>query len=113
MYNAILDSCGSLRNQLGSVADNISLGTTLETMWSKNQDTDPLERQLMDWHFANLEFANAARLSTLSLGSWDQDDPFEFLGSHVFLPGGFPKIQGSAGLLVTGLRAYCVSRGPY
>ena len=37
----------------------------------------------MDWHFANLEFANATPLSNLSLKHWDQDDDFEFTGSHL------------------------------
>lgn len=37
----------------------------------------------MDWHFANLEFANATPLSNLSLKHWDQDDDFEFTGNHL------------------------------
>jgi [histone H3]-N6,N6-dimethyl-L-lysine4 FAD-dependent demethylase len=40
-------------------------------------------RQVLDWHFANLEFANATPLSYLSLKHWDQDDEFEFTGSHM------------------------------
>ena len=47
------------------------------------------DRQILDWHFANLEFANATPLSTLSLKHWDQDDGFEFSGSH--LTGNFIK----------------------
>ena len=46
-----------------------------------------LERRLLDWHFANLEFANAAPLRALSLRTWDQDDPHEMQGAHCFLPG--------------------------
>jgi hypothetical protein len=30
------------------------------------------DRQIIDWHFANLEFANATPLSNLSLKHWDQ-----------------------------------------
>jgi lysine-specific histone demethylase 1 len=41
------------------------------------------DRQVLDWHFANLEFANATPLSHLSLKHWDQDDEFEFTGSHM------------------------------
>jgi hypothetical protein len=43
------------------------------------------DRQILDWHFANLEFANAIaiRLSTLSLKRCYQDDDFEFTGSHL------------------------------
>ena len=46
-----------------------------------------LERRVLDWHFANLEFANAAPLRSLSLRTWDQDDPHEMQGAHCFLPG--------------------------
>ena len=41
------------------------------------------DRQILDWHFANLEFANATPLSNLSLKNWDQDDDFAFTGSHL------------------------------
>ncbi|PSN47346.1 Lysine-specific histone demethylase 1A [Blattella germanica] len=41
------------------------------------------DRQILDWHFANLEFANATPLTNLSLKHWDQDDDFEFTGSHL------------------------------
>lgn len=40
------------------------------------------DRQILDWHFANLEFANATPLHNLSLKHWDQDDDFEFIGHH-------------------------------
>ena len=44
---------------------------------------NPFDRQVLDWHFANLEFANETPLSLLSLQHWDQDDEFEFSGSHM------------------------------
>lgn len=47
------------------------------------------DRQILDWHFANLEFANAAPLSNLSLKHWDQDDDFEFTGSHLTIRNGY------------------------
>lgn len=47
------------------------------------------DRQILDWHFANLEFANATPLSTLSLKHWDQDDDFEFTGSHYTVKNGY------------------------
>ena len=43
--------------------------------------------QVLDWHMANLEYANAGLLASLSLGQWDQDDPWEMSGAHVLLPG--------------------------
>lgn len=47
------------------------------------------DRQILDWHFANLEFANAVPLEELSLKHWDQDDDFEFSGSHVTVQNGY------------------------
>ena len=47
------------------------------------------DRQVLDWHFANLEFANATPLSNLSLKHWDQDDDFEFSGSHLTVLNGY------------------------
>ncbi|CAF1159169.1 unnamed protein product [Didymodactylos carnosus] len=41
------------------------------------------DRRILDWHCANLEFANAAPLSCLSLKYWDQDDEYEFSGCHL------------------------------
>lgn len=50
------------------------------------------DRQILDWHFANLEFANASPLSFLSLKHWDQDDDFEFTGSHMSVQNGYSCI---------------------
>lgn len=47
------------------------------------------ERQILDWHFANLEFANATPLNNLSLKHWDQDDDFEFIGNHTTVKSGY------------------------
>lgn len=47
------------------------------------------DRQILDWHFANLEFANATPLTALSLKHWDQDDDFEFNGSHMTVRNGY------------------------
>ena len=53
----------------------------------KAEQQGRLKRRLLDWHMANLEFANATTLHKLSMRSWDQDDPYEVQGSHCFLPG--------------------------
>lgn len=47
------------------------------------------DRQILDWHFANLEFANATPLQNLSLKHWDQDDDFEFIGHHTTVLNGY------------------------
>ena len=45
--------------------------------------------QTIDWHFANLEFANATPLNNLSLKHWDQDDGFAFTGPHLTVRNGY------------------------
>ncbi|CAG0897457.1 unnamed protein product [Cyprideis torosa] len=50
------------------------------------------DRQILDWHIANLEFANASPLSKISLTEWDQDDEFELEGEHLFVRNGFSNI---------------------
>lgn len=91
-HNALLDKCDRYREDLGEVADQLSVGTALATLWAdaprvKEEAALALQERLMHWHFANIEFANAAKLRALSLRNWDQDDPYEMLGDHIFLPG--------------------------
>lgn len=50
------------------------------------------DRQLLDWHLANLEFANAADLDKLSLRHWNQDDAFEFSGCHLVVRNGYSVV---------------------
>jgi lysine-specific histone demethylase 1 len=88
-FNKLLDRASKWREEMETVADSISLGATLETLRVNAKVAEvPEERQLLDWHLANLEYANAGLLSNLSLAFWDQDDPYEMGGDHVFLPGG-------------------------
>ncbi|KAI3388130.1 hypothetical protein SNEBB_001190 [Seison nebaliae] len=47
------------------------------------------DRQLFNWHIANLEFANAVSLDQLSVSHWDQDDAYEFKGHHLTPTNGF------------------------
>jgi lysine-specific histone demethylase 1 len=53
------------------------------------------DRQILDWHFANLEFANATPLTNLSLKHWDQDDDFEFAGNHLTVRNGYSCLPSS------------------
>jgi monoamine oxidase len=57
----------------------------------------PQDLRLLNWHFANLEYANAANVSKLSLGGWDQDIGNEFEGEHAQVIGGY--IQVPRGIL--------------
>eukprot|EP01043_Picozoa_sp_COSAG02_P005479 COSAG02_NODE_148_length_33809_cov_158.369594_23_plen_1464_part_00 len=49
-------------------------------------------KQLLNWHLANLEYANGVRLEDLSLAYWDDDDPWEYRGQHALLPAGFSAL---------------------
>ncbi|KAL5213050.1 hypothetical protein ABZP36_023897 [Zizania latifolia] len=91
-FNQLLDKVCQLRQV---VADNIphgvdvSLGMALEAFRVAHGVAAELEeRMLLDWHLANLEYANAAPLADLSMAFWDQDDPYEMGGDHCFIPGG-------------------------
>lgn len=63
------------------------------------QKTDilsPLERRVMDWHFANLEYGCAASLKQVSLPYWNQDDVYGgFGGAHCMIKGGYGAVLDS------------------
>ncbi|CAA6658426.1 unnamed protein product [Spirodela intermedia] len=89
VFNKLLEKASQLRERIGESAGDISLGSAMETLRrlygvAKSHE----ERELLDWHLANLEYANAGCLSDLSLAYWDQDDPYEMGGDHCFLAGG-------------------------
>ncbi|XP_044473727.1 lysine-specific histone demethylase 1 homolog 2-like [Mangifera indica] len=89
IFNKLLDKVMELRKLMGGLANDVSLGSVLETLrqlYTVARSND--ERRLLDWHLANLEYANAGCLSYLSAAYWDQDDPYEMGGDHCFLAGG-------------------------
>ncbi|CAM8970065.1 unnamed protein product [Rhodiola kirilowii] len=88
-FNRLLEKASRLRQLMGDVSMDVSLGAALETFRQVYGDsvTDE-EMGLFNWHLANLEYANAGLLSKLSLAFWDQDDPFDMGGDHCFMPGG-------------------------
>ncbi|KAJ0971188.1 hypothetical protein J5N97_019147 [Dioscorea zingiberensis] len=58
----------------------------------------PLERRVMDWHFANLEYGCAALLKEVSLPYWNQDDVYGgFGGPHCMIKGGYSTVMESLG----------------
>ncbi|GMG99435.1 hypothetical protein Nepgr_001275 [Nepenthes gracilis] len=88
-FNKLLDKASKLRQLMGDISVDVSLGAALETFREVYGDavTDE-EMKLFNWHLANLEYANAGLLSKLSLAFWDQDDPYDMGGDHCFLSGG-------------------------
>ncbi|XP_019168965.1 PREDICTED: lysine-specific histone demethylase 1 homolog 1 [Ipomoea nil] len=94
-FNKLLDRVCKLRQAMMIEVKSIdvSLGTALETFRSVYKVAeDPQERMLLDWHLANLEYANASLMSELSMAFWDQDDPYEMGGDHCFIPGGNERL---------------------
>ena len=49
----------------------------------------PLAEALLQWHWANLEYANGTQLHSLSNRWWDADDEYDFGGGHFLLPEGY------------------------
>ncbi|KAL6975376.1 Lysine-specific histone demethylase 1 2 [Sarracenia purpurea var. burkii] len=115
VFNKLLDKVTELRRIMGGFANDISLGSVLETLqqlYAVARSTE--ERQLLDWHFANLEYANAGCLSNLSAAYWDQDDPYEMGGDHCFLAGGnwrFIKALSEGVPIFYGKTVHCIKYG--
>ncbi|KAJ3680487.1 hypothetical protein LUZ60_016765 [Juncus effusus] len=87
-YNKLLDKVSNLRQSMGDVAMDVSLGAGLEMFRDLYGELGFEETRLFNWHLANLEYANAGLIGKLSLAYWDQDDPYDMGGDHCFLPGG-------------------------
>ncbi|CAK7346267.1 unnamed protein product [Dovyalis caffra] len=65
---------------------------------SKEEILTPLERRVMDWHFAHLEYGCAASLKEVSLPYWNQDDVYGgFGGAHCMIKGGYSNVVESLG----------------
>lgn len=74
---------------------NQSLGALMNTGIDQYQqflDLKPYALRLLNWHFANLEYANAANVDKLSLRGWDQDIGNEFEGEHAQVVGGYQQV---------------------
>jgi lysine-specific histone demethylase 1 len=74
---------------------NQSLGTVMNSgidQYQKFLDLKPYALRLLNWHFANLEYANAADVDKLSLRGWDQDIGNEFEGEHAQVVGGYQQV---------------------
>ncbi|XP_045792774.1 lysine-specific histone demethylase 1 homolog 1 [Trifolium pratense] len=91
LFNKLLERVCKLRQAIIEEVKSVDapLGTALEAfrrVYKVAEDKE--ERMLLNWHLANLEYANATLMSNLSMAYWDQDDPYEMGGDHCFIPGG-------------------------
>jgi [histone H3]-N6,N6-dimethyl-L-lysine4 FAD-dependent demethylase len=91
-FNNLLEHAARLREFLSlekDLCESLSLGSALERLRKLyGAARSPIQARLLNWHMANLEYANAGCLSDLSLAHWDQDDPYEMGGDHCLLAGG-------------------------
>lgn len=88
--NATLDLDSAVKS-----APHPTLGSTMDDAIRQYQnlvDLTPQDLRLLNWHFANLEYANAANVNDLSLGGWDQDLDNEFDGEHAQIIGGYIQV---------------------
>ncbi|XP_043713429.1 lysine-specific histone demethylase 1 homolog 3-like [Telopea speciosissima] len=70
----------------------------LDKTKSKDEILNPLERRVMDWHFAHLEYGCATLLKAVSLPYWNQDDIYGgFGGAHCMIKGGYSTVIESLG----------------
>ena len=66
----------------------------LDNSSMEQHSLSPLERRVMDWHFANLEYGCATELSRVSLPYWNQDDAYGgFGGAHCMIKGGYSTVM--------------------
>jgi monoamine oxidase len=72
-----------------------SLGAVLDEgvrQYCRFLELRPKAMRLLNWHFANLEYANATNVARLSLSGWDQDSGNEFEGEHAQVIGGYQQV---------------------
>ncbi|KAM0032893.1 putative spermine oxidase transcription regulator Homeodomain-LIKE family [Helianthus debilis subsp. tardiflorus] len=108
-YNSLLDDMQLVVAQKGDRAMQMSLEEGLEyglkiqragpgsdNTGTKEEILSPLERRVMDWHLAHLEYGCAASLQHVSLPYWNQDDVYGgFGGAHCMIKGGYGAIVDS------------------
>lgn len=80
---------------VAKASEQQTLGAVLDEGVKQYQRMLPLtpkDMRLFNWHFANLEYANAANVGQLSLSGWDQDMGNEFDGEHSQVIGGYQQV---------------------
>lgn len=82
-------------DQIASESRTQTLGAVMDEGVRQYQHMLPLkpkDMRLINWHFANLEYANATNVKNLSLSGWDQDIGNEFEGEHSQVIGGYQQL---------------------
>ncbi|KAK8571254.1 hypothetical protein V6N13_103383 [Hibiscus sabdariffa] len=91
------ESHSSVEAFYDSKASDVS-GKFFQRKCSEEELLSPLERRVMNWHYAHLEYGCAASLKEVSLPNWNQDDVYGgFGGAHCMIKGGYSKVVESLG----------------
>ncbi|XVF36004.1 hypothetical protein REPUB_Repub19eG0020500 [Reevesia pubescens] len=91
------ESYSSMDALYDSKASNV-IGKFSEEKCSAEEILSPLERRVMNWHYAHLEYGCAASLKEVSLPHWNQDDVYGgFGGAHCMIKGGYSSVVESLG----------------
>ncbi|KAK2859896.1 hypothetical protein FQN49_004605 [Arthroderma sp. PD_2] len=80
---------------IANASNTQNLGAVMDDAINQYQgllELAPKDMRLLNWHFANLEYANAASVGKLSLSGWDQDMGNEFEGEHAQVVGGYQQL---------------------
>ena len=90
------NTLNSLFSEYDTLRDNLAAQESQLSLLNENRINEVYlsvsDMQILEWHIANLEFANATIIGNLSLQHWDQDDDFEFTGSHLSLQTGYSTL---------------------
>ena len=82
-------------HRLANASAQPTLGAVMDDAMEQYKDLidlTSLDMRLLNWHHANLEYANAAPVSSLSLSGHDQDTGNEFEGAHSEVVGGYTQL---------------------
>ncbi|KAJ5086766.1 hypothetical protein NUU61_008073 [Penicillium alfredii] len=93
-------------NHVANASPKQTLGAVMDEGVKQYQRMLPLtprDMRLINWHFANLEYANATNIDKLSLSGWDQDLGNEFEGEHSQVIGGYQQLPYGLYMLPTKL----------
>lgn len=97
-WNLLNGTSNTTTINLQPPADAVNPGTLGDTMdegltqYQNILRLGPRDLRLYNWHHANLEYANSANVSQLSLTGWDQDLGNEFEGEHSEVIGGYSQV---------------------
>jgi len=82
-------------HEMARASSHPTLGSVMDDAIEQYQDLvslTPQDMRMLNWHHANLEYANAAPVSSLSLSGHDQDTGNEFEGAHSEIIGGYTQL---------------------